>query len=267
MPISPGTHVVYRVRTGDSLYTIADQFGTSVPSLVQINSLFPPITEPDFIYPGQVLLARLPGTSQQSSVLYQVASGDTLSQIAERFSVGVDILAAVNQIENPNNLMVAQLLYIPAFVYEVMQGDSLFRISRQFGVPMSEVVRANRNRPGFSLDLIYPGFRFVIPLRSSTNVVVFEPLPGMKVASGQRLVGVARAFEATVLYQIRDAMGRIVTRERAITAAEGAPAFGQFETQLFFDHAPTTPTGTLMVYTRSARNGSIQDLVEVPITF
>lgn len=267
MPISPGTHLLYTVRPGDTLYAIAEQLGTNVPSLVQINALYPPVTDPDRIYPGQVLLARLPGMAEQSSAFYQVQPGDTLYRIAERFSVGVDMLAALNQIGQPDILRVAQLLYVAAFVYEVEQGDSLYRISRRFGTPMSELFRANRNRPGLSPDVIYPGFRLVVPLPSSTNIVVFRPLPGTKIAPGQQLTGSARAFEATINYQIRDAAGRTVARERFATAAEGAPAFGLFDAELQFDQTPSAPNGMLMVYTRSARDGSIQDLVEVPVAF
>jgi LysM repeat protein len=259
--------VVYTVRPGDSLYTIANQLGTNVPALIQANALYPPITDPDLIYPGQVIVARVPGMNQQSTVLYQVAQGDTLFRIGERFSAGVDMLAALNQLQDPDFLRVAQLLYIPAFVYEVEPGDSLFRISRRFGVSLTGLVRANRNRPGLSPDLIYPGFRLVVPLPTSTNIAVFQPLPGTKIAPGQRLSGVARAFEATIQYQIRDAAGRVVTRERAVTTSEGAPAFGRYDVAIAFDQTPTTGTGTLMVYTRSARDGSIQDLVEAPVAF
>lgn len=267
MPISPGTHVVYTVRSGDTLYTIANQFGTSVQALVQANALFPPVTDPDLIYPGQVIVARVPGMSQQSTVLYQVAQGDTLFRIGERFSAGLDLLAALNQLPDPNDLRVAQLLYMPAFVYEVEPGDTLYRLSRRFGLPLSALVRANRNRPGLSPDLLYPGFRLVVPLPTSTNIAVFAPPPGTVVAPGQRLSGVARAFEATILYQIRDASGRTVTQERPIMTSEGAPAFGEYDVAMVFDQPPMAPTGTLMVYTRSAMDGSVQDLVEVPVTF
>ena len=267
MSISPGTHVVYTVIPGDTLYKIANQFGTSVPSLTQANAIYPPITDPGLIYPGQKLLVRVPGMSQQSAVLYQVASGDTLYRIAQDYSVGVDMLAALNRMEQPNILRVAQLIYIPAFVYDVEPGDSLYRISRRFGVSMSELARANRNRPGLSPDVIYPGYSLVIPFPSSTNIVVLQPMPGMKIAPGQTLSGFARAFEANVLYQIVDASGAIVSRERAVTAAEGAPAFGRFDAALQFDRTPAVQGGALLVYTRSAKDGSIQDLVEVSVSF
>ena len=267
MPVSPGTHVVYTVRPGDSLYTIANQFGTNVPAIVEANALYPPITEPSLIYPGQKILVRVPGMSQQSAVLHQATEGDTMFLLSERYSVGLDLLAAINQMEHPEILRVAQLVYIPAFVYEAEPGDSLFRISRRFGIPMSVITKANQNRPGFSPELIYPGFRLVVPLPSSTNIAVFTPLPGSRIFPGQVLSGVGRAFEAAMLYQIRDAADQTVTRERPFMTSAGAPSFGSFSVPIQFDQAPSTSSGTLLVYTRSAKDGSIQDLVEVAVTF
>ncbi|AGA56304.1 eptidoglycan-binding domain 1 protein LysM-repeat proteins and domains, Carbohydrate-Binding Module Family 50 protein [Thermobacillus xylanilyticus] len=267
MPISPGTYAVYTVRPGDSPYSIANQFGSSLADLERANALYPPVTDPGLIFPGQKLVVRVPGTSQESTVLHQVTEGDTLFRLAERYSAGVDMLAALNRLEQPDILRVAQLLYIPAFVYEVEAGDSLYRIARRFGSSISELARANASRPGFSPDVLYPGYRLVIPLPSSTNIVVFRPLPGSRIAAGTPLAGSARAFEANVLYRVRDDAGRIVARERAVTAAEGAPAFGAFSAPIAFDAAPGTPAGAIQVYTRSARDGSIQDLVEVPVLF
>src|SRR5690606_31499083 len=168
----------------------------------------------------------------------------------------LDLLAAVNQMQHPEILRVAQLIYIPAFVYEVEQGDTLYNISRRYGVTMNEIIRANQGRIGMSPDLIYPGFRIAIPLPSSTNIAVFQPLPGTVIAAGSELSGVARAFEANVLYQIKDAEERTVTSEKFFTASAGGPAFGTFNVALAFDQPPATETGTLLVYTRSARDGS-----------
>jgi len=267
MPIAPGTHVVYTVRPGDTLHAIADQFGASFPDLVRANSYYPPVAEPDLIFPGQKLLVRVPGMSQQSAVLHQVTEGDTMYGLAERYSAGLDMLIALNRMEQPDILQVARLVYIPAFVYEVEQGDSLFRIAQRFGVPMSELARANAGRPGFSPDVLYPGFRLVVPLPSSTNIVVFAPLPGGRVTAGERLIGAARAFEATVHYRICDASGRTVTRERVFMTSAGAPEFGEFQVPLELDVAPATPAGVIQVFTRSARDGSVQDLVGVNVTF
>jgi len=193
MPISPGTYAVYTVRPGDSPYSIANQFGSSLADLERANALYPPVTDPGLIFPGQKLVVRVPGTSQESTVLHQVTEGDTLFRLAERYSAGVDMLAALNRLEQPDILRVAQLLYIPAFVYEVEAGDSLYRIARRFGSSISELARANANRPGFSPDVLYPGYRLVIPLPSSTNIVVFRPLPGSRIAAGTPLAAPGRS--------------------------------------------------------------------------
>jgi LysM repeat protein len=267
MSVPRGTHLMYTVRPGDTLYSINNQFASSLETTIDINMLKPPFTEPDRIYPGQKLLIRLPGMAEESSLIHQVAAGDTMYRIAERYSVGLDMLASLNNMERPDILQVARLLYIPAFIYEVEPGDSLYRIARRYGTPMSDIVRANQGRPFFSPDLLLPGYRLVIPRPSSTNIVVFEPLPGSRVVAGTVLRGAARAFEATVLYQIVDAEGNVVTRETHFTTAAGAPVFGSFNVPLRLESAPATSTGTLMVYTRSARDGSIQDLVEVAVVF
>ncbi|OUM97202.1 MAG: spore gernimation protein [Thermobacillus sp. ZCTH02-B1] len=267
MPISPGTHAVYTVRPGDSPYSIANQFGSSLADLQRSNALYPPVTDPGLIYPGQKLLVRVPGTSQESVVLHQVTEGDTLFRLGERYSAGVDMLAALNRMEQPDILRVAQLVYIPAFVYEVEPGDTLWRIGIRFGASLNELACANAGRAGFSPDVPFPGYKLVVPLPSSTNIVVFRPLPGTRVAAGTPLAGRAREFEANLLYRIRDDAGRIVARERVVTASEGAPAFGTFSAPLVFDAAPATPAGKIQVYTRSPRDGSIQDLVEVPVLF
>ncbi len=44
----------YTVRSGDSLWKIAQRFGTTVVDLINLNKL----TNPDLIYPGQILILR-----------------------------------------------------------------------------------------------------------------------------------------------------------------------------------------------------------------
>jgi len=267
MPVSAGTHVLYTVRPGDTLYSIANAFGASLEDLIQANAMYPPITDPNMIRPGWVLLVRLPGMSRQSAAFYQVNPGDTLFGIASRFSLSLDMLAGLNHIRYPELLRVGQLLYIAGWIYEVEPGDTLYRISRRFGIPLGELFRWNRNRPGLSPDVIYPGFKLALPLPASVNILVNQPLPGGRVAQGERLAGVARAFEGTILYRVVDDTGRVIVPETPTTTSAGAPAYGMFDVPLQLSGQPATPGGTLLVYTRSANDGSVQDLVEVPVTF
>jgi len=267
MPISTGTHILYTVRHGDSLNAIANAFGTNVPAIVEANALYPPHNVPDRIFPGQTLLIRLPGMSQQSNLLYQVRPGDTFYRIASDFAVDVDMLAALNRLQQPGMLFVGQQLYVPGFLYEVESGDTLSIIARRYGTSLSQLFRWNYNRPGLSTDVITPGFLLLVPLPFSTNIVVFDPLPASLVAQGQRMTGVARAFEAVIQYRVVEDTGRVVTPEQAVMTNAGAPAYGTFAIPLRFEQTPIYPTGKVQVYTRSANDGSVRDLVEFPISF
>ena len=74
----------YTVRSGDSLGSIANRYGTTVSSIKARNGL-----KSDVIHPGQKL--RLNGSassgSTASTTSYTVRRGDTLSSIASRHGV------------------------------------------------------------------------------------------------------------------------------------------------------------------------------------
>ena len=101
----------YIVQSGDTLSGIAARFGTTVQYLVRING----ISNPNLIYPGQVLKIESSGTSAQgdnSTATYVVRAGDTLSAIALRFGTTVNNLVDLNDIANPNLIYVGQVLKI-----------------------------------------------------------------------------------------------------------------------------------------------------------
>lgn len=266
MPVVRESHVVYMVQPGDTLYLIAMRLGSSVEAIRRANAVYPPITDPDRIEPGWLLVVPTPAI-RPPRVIHVVAPGDTLYGIARRYDTHVDLLAGVNRIAYPDWLPVARLLWVPAFVHEIAQGDTMWRIARHYRIPMHDMIAANEGRPGFSPDLLYPGFRLLLPLPSTRNIAVTLPLPGDLVQNGDRVEGFARAFEANVLVQLRDDNGETVSRERAITAWAGAPAYAYFTGTFVFDRQPTARGGYLWVYTRSPRDGRIADLTEVRIEF
>ncbi len=52
IPLSPPEAIIYTVKPGDTLYTIARRYGTIVNNLINFNYLTPPY----IIYPGQQLV-------------------------------------------------------------------------------------------------------------------------------------------------------------------------------------------------------------------
>ena len=98
----------YRVRAGETLWSIANRYGLSVSRLAEINH----ISSRGHIYPGQTL--RVPGAPRSSGpVKYVVRRGDTLTKIANEFNIAVSDLIEVNDIVNPQNIPAGTTLDIP----------------------------------------------------------------------------------------------------------------------------------------------------------
>lgn len=98
------TSITYTVQNGDTLSGIASKFGTTYQKLAEING----IADPNKIYPGQVL--KINSTSFVTT--YTVKSGDTLSEIAQKYNTTVDNLVSKNGIKDKNKIYVGQVLKI-----------------------------------------------------------------------------------------------------------------------------------------------------------
>jgi len=105
----------YTVKAGDTLFSIARAYGTTVSTLTNLNG----IANADRILVGQVL--DLPGSSSGPidggsggpTDTYVVRPGDSLSRIAVRFNTSVAQLVALNNIANPNLILIGQELTLP----------------------------------------------------------------------------------------------------------------------------------------------------------
>jgi GH24 family phage-related lysozyme (muramidase) len=96
----------YTVKSGDTLSQIASANGTDWQTLARING----ISNPDMIQVGQQITLPAGSTNQASS--YTVKSGDTLSAIAAANGTTVAALARDNNISNPDQISVGQVLRI-----------------------------------------------------------------------------------------------------------------------------------------------------------
>lgn len=101
--VGNGASGVYTVQLGDTLWGIAQRYGTTVSVLAAANG----IANPDLIYPGEVL--RI-GSADSNT--YTVQPGDTLWEIAQQFGTTVSALAAANGIVNPDLIYPGQVLVL-----------------------------------------------------------------------------------------------------------------------------------------------------------
>lgn len=131
----------YTVKSGDSLWSISRKFGVTVNDLKKVNNL-----SSNLLNIGQNLI--IPGKKNNtSSNEYVVKKGDTLYGIANKYNVSVDNLKSYNNLST-DSLSIGQIIKIPdnkvnSNEYVVKSGDSLYSISRKYGVDVDDLMSVN----------------------------------------------------------------------------------------------------------------------------
>ena len=176
--LNPDNMFMYTVKKGDSLYAIAKLYGTSVDEIKKLNYL----TSNSLIV-GQVLRIPEVYTKPDDMVVpnyisYTVKKGDTLYSIAKKYGVSADTIIQDNNLKN-SNLSVGQILRIRSGegkvlecfgedyndsisnykTYIVQKGDSLYTISRRYGVSVDDIKRVNNlksNTLSIGQELLIP---------------------------------------------------------------------------------------------------------------
>lgn len=96
--------ILYVVRSGDTLTSIARRYSTSVDQLAFDNQL----QNPELLSVGQALVIP------QSEIRYTVQRGDTVYGIARQYGVSPQRLLAANpEIRDPNRISPGQVIRIP----------------------------------------------------------------------------------------------------------------------------------------------------------
>jgi LysM repeat protein len=181
-PPHQGT-IIYYVRYGDTLFSIAQRYATTVPAIMQANGL-----TSEYIYAGQRLIipvgpyppgpTLMPGptftpypTPSNFNCTYTVQYRDTVYSIAYRYGVPYYILMQANYMYSPY-LRVGQTLKVPCLTpvptpfptYTVVSGDNLFRIAIQFKTSIYAIALTNGI---WNPHWIYVGQTLVIPYPGS----------------------------------------------------------------------------------------------------
>jgi hypothetical protein len=94
-------------------------------------------------------------------------------------------------------------------------------------------------------------------------ILVESPLPFQAVSSPLHVTGTANTFEATFEYELRDPAGKVISHN-VETATSGSGTRGTFAFTVPFE-APNG-IGSLVVFERSAADGSRIHQVEIPLT-
>jgi hypothetical protein len=103
------------------------------------------------------------------------------------------------------------------------------------------------------------------PLLSARGgILVKEPLANTKVRSPLTINGDASVYEAALIWQVTDTAGRVLA-SGITTASAGAPAKGTFTITATYQDPASDIIGFAEVYTRSPKDGEIDEIVRVPL--
>lgn len=96
--------IIHVVRQGDSIYRIAQAYGTSQDKIISDNRL----VNPEVLVPGQTIVIMV------DSIPHTVTRGQTMFGLARGYRVSLnDLIAANPQISDPSRLSVGQVINIP----------------------------------------------------------------------------------------------------------------------------------------------------------
>ena len=182
----------YRIRSGDTLGSIANRYGTTVRALKQANGLkisqiqagrylylpeFTPPTKPALS--ARDLKQRRTPTADRRT-LYTIRNGDSLWTIARKHNVNLELLAQWNNISTRDTLRPGETVVIlrsdaaatnpvahapEPLTYSVRRGDTLSGIAKQFSVTVSDLREWN-HLPGKHL---FPGQKINLHLNLAEN--------------------------------------------------------------------------------------------------
>ncbi len=204
---NPSNMFMYTVKKGDSLYSIAQKYNTTVGQIVSLNYL-----KSNELSIGQVL--RIPEIyTKESDMLmpsyknYIVKSGDNLYSIARNNDISVDTIMKDNGLTNVS-LKVGQVLkirlpetqvieecfgtdYTPQETknyvdYVVKSGDNLYSIANKYKISVTEIKSVN-NLNSNNLKI---GQVLKIPSSVNENTYI--------VKSGDSLYSIAKKFNTSV---------------------------------------------------------------------
>ena len=137
-------YINYIVKSGDSLYAIARNYGITVNQIKEFNDL-----TSNNLSVGQTL--RIPVAVDQEITVtpyteYTVKRGDNLYSIARAYGTTQQEIMNLNNLTN-NLLSIGQILKIPTSTeginYVVKNGDNLYSIARAYGTTVSDIMNKN----------------------------------------------------------------------------------------------------------------------------
>ena len=204
----------YTVKAGDTFFTLAQEFNTTVAAIQRAN----PGVDPNRLQIGQVIC--IPGTGPtpppskcpSGTFEYTVKAGDTFFTLAQEFNTTVEAIQRANPGVDPNRLQIGQVICIPGtgptpppskcpsgtFEYTIKAGDTFFTLAQRFNTTVEAIQRAN---PGVNPNNLQIGQVICIPGSGTTPPPSGKCPSGTSeytIKSGDTFFLLAKRFDTTV---------------------------------------------------------------------
>lgn len=180
--------VDYTVKSGDSLWKIAQEYKTTSSEIMSLNNL----SQTSYIYVGQVLKVETP------YLIHTVVSGDTLWKLATKYETTVDKIKQINNLTS-DALYVGQVLKIETDYsqHTVVSGDTLWGLATKYGTTVDKIKQFNN----LISDTLYIGQILIVPGTSSDNNIISQPAVktvNYTVVSGDNLWTIAEKYNTSM---------------------------------------------------------------------
>ncbi len=183
--------IIHKVTKGDTLWSISKQNNISLELILAFNN----IKNKNTLSIGQIIKIPRDNLPAADYTMCIVKKGDTLWSIAQKYNLSVDLILATNNIANSELISIGQEMKIPShknavpgtnivnqtvidkknndindnisqpknaepIVYTVKVGDTLWNISRKYGVSVEVIISVNNLK---EKDLLALGQKLEIP--------------------------------------------------------------------------------------------------------
>lgn len=195
---APSISNTYRVKNGDTLWSIAKKFNTTPLELKKINNL-----NNNLLYINQIL--KVPDFIEtiDTNINYVVKNNDTLYSISKMFNVTVDSIKSNNNLTT-DILSVGQILNIPVGEsnvlvkedtksdttnsYIVKNGDTLYSIAKENNTTVNTIKELNN----LIDDVLKIGMILLLPTNNIEEIITHT------VVSGDSLWSISKTYNTTI---------------------------------------------------------------------
>jgi murein DD-endopeptidase MepM/ murein hydrolase activator NlpD len=195
-------YAIYKVKKGDTLYSIAKKFGVDVQELKDFNNL-----KSEKIIEGQELKIPAKGTAKkqkketQEYGTYVVQKGARLEHIAKKLGVSQRELEELNPELKGKWLTKGTVVKVPKqgqkkekreesyTVYKIKKGGRLEHVAERLGVPKEELERLN---PGLKGKWLSARTEVKVPIKAKKEEKPKVPYKTYVVQKGARLEHIAK---------------------------------------------------------------------------